>query len=50
VLLRSTRKPSLASLSRAVGPTSLFKAPDNSLVVIKFDPRFGFAGEHMLSL
>jgi hypothetical protein len=28
-----------------VGAGSLFKAPDNALVVIKFDPRFGFAGE-----
>jgi hypothetical protein len=45
VLLRTTRKPSLAALNSAVGPTSLFKAPGNSFVVIKFDPRFGFAGE-----
>lgn len=45
VLLRSSRKPSLASISRGVGQSSLFKAPDNSIVVIKFDPRFGFAGK-----
>lgn len=45
VLLRATRKPSLASVSRGIGSSaSLFRAPDNSLVVIKFDPRFGFAG------
>jgi hypothetical protein len=45
VLLRTTRKPSLATISRGVGTSaSLFRAPDNSLVVIKFDPRFGFAG------
>lgn len=45
VLLRTARKPALSALSRGPGPSSLFKTPDNTLVVIKFDPRFGFAGE-----
>jgi len=43
VLLRSARKPTMSALTRTVGPASLFKAPDNTLIVIKFDPRFGFA-------
>lgn len=47
VMLRSVRKPSVAALAKAPAATaSLFKAPSNTFIVIKFDPQFGYAGEH----
>lgn len=44
VLLRSVVKPPVEALSRVGAAGSLFKAPANTLIVIKFDPQFGYAG------
>lgn len=43
VLLRTARKPSVGALS-TVSAAGLFKSPDNSFIIIKFDPQFGYAG------
>eukprot|EP00775_Hariotina_reticulata_P004841 gene4841-5088_t len=44
VMLRSVRKPSVVALAKAPAATaSLFKAPSNTFIVIKFDPQFGYA-------
>lgn len=44
VLLRSARKPSVGALSTVGAAAGLFKSPNNSFIVIKFDPQFGYAG------
>jgi hypothetical protein len=45
VLLRTVRKPSVGALSTAAAAAGLFKSPSNTVIVIKFDPQFGYAGE-----
>eukprot|EP00882_Tetradesmus_deserticola_P015241 GHRQ01016232.1.p5 GENE.GHRQ01016232.1~~GHRQ01016232.1.p5 ORF type:complete len:125 (-),score=23.48 GHRQ01016232.1:479-853(-) len=45
VLLRTARKPSIGALGTAAAAAGLFKSPSNTVIVIKFDPRFGYAGE-----
>jgi hypothetical protein len=44
VLLRTVRKPSVGALSTAAAAAGLFKSPSNTVIVIKFDPQFGYAG------
>lgn len=44
VLLRTVRKPSVGALSTAAAAACLFKSPSNTVIVIKFDPQFGYAG------
>ncbi|WIA41884.1 hypothetical protein OEZ86_009207 [Tetradesmus obliquus] len=43
VLLRTVRKPSVGALSTAAAAAGLFKSPSNTVIVIKFDPQFGYA-------
>jgi hypothetical protein len=44
VLLRTVRKPSAGALSTAAAAAGLFKSPSNTVIIIKFDPQFGYAG------